>query len=505
MFCGVAKAILQKRCLPIIPTVFHTTNRLYSSSSFSDDENEDDLEKAHLRWQSEQQDMEMHNNLLQQYNLRALDSQHLLVIQPYYHHSHVLARRNTNEDLMMAETLGLVKTLDWKVVDALTIGLKTVHTKSFFGTGKIAELKGHISQLESKTSFVTGIFVSTYKLTSSQRFHIEEVLDKPVLDRYNVILQIFQRHARTKEAKLQVKLAELPYLKQRLLGDHDVERDSKHSKHRMGENWFDQQRMVLARREKKIKMALGKIKEQRSLMRKNRERLHWPTVAVVGYTNCGKTSLIKAVTGTHKLEPKDHLFATLDVTVHPTVLPSQLNTLMIDTVGFISDIPTDLIASFNATLEDAAMADLLIHVRDVSNPDHVQQNEKVLATLANLNVEQKVLDSMITVGNKVDLIPPEDWKSIEEDGMIPISCVEGRGLESLMQQVDSFLIESTGRRQVTLRVPTGSKEYFYLRQNVAVSSIDIDEEDQNYSLVHALLLNLELKQFEKRFGAAVIC
>ena len=118
------------------------------------------------------------------------------------------------------------------------------------------------------------------------------------------------------------------------------------------------------------------------------------------------------ILGTEKLEPKDELFATLDVTSHPTVLPSQLESVMLDTVGFISDIPTSLIASFNATLEDAALADLLIHVRDVSNPDHFSQNEHVLQTLQNLEIPKNLIRSMITIGNKSDLVNENDLEFI---------------------------------------------------------------------------------------------
>ena len=167
---------------------------------------------------------------------------------------------------------------------------------------------------------------------------------------------------------------------------------------------------------------------QRDLLRRRREDLRFPTVAIVGYTNCGKTSLIKALTGDESMSPRDQLFATLDVTVHEAVMPSNLRTLFVDTVGFISDIPTNLIASFSATLEDAASADVLVHVRDISNPDHEKQSKNVLETLRRLGVPEEKLDSMITLGNKIDLVDPAEWKGLKErENLVPVSATEGDG------------------------------------------------------------------------------
>lgn len=165
---------------------------------------------------------------------------------------------------------------------------------------------------------------------------------------------------------------------------------------------------------------------QRDLLRRRRKDLRFPTVAVVGYTNCGKTSLIKALTGDESMSPRDQLFATLDVTVHEATMPCNLRALFVDTVGFISDIPTNLIASFKATLEDAATADVLVHVRDINNPDHEKQSENVLATLRRLGVPQEKLESMITLGNKIDLVDPTEWKGLkEQENLVPVSATEG--------------------------------------------------------------------------------
>jgi len=441
---------------------------------------------------------EQHALLMQQYQLKVLDSQQVLVIQPYYHSSSPNARQFTNEDFMMSETLGLVKTLGWKVVDGIILTIQKDDDQSkILGVGQLERIRDNITELESKKGlFISSVFVSTYKLSARSRLIAEEILGKTVIDRYSVILQIFQKHAQTREAKLQVRLAEIPYLKARLFSDLDLENESKHSKQRRGREWFDKQRLALNKREKSIKSDLDKVKSQRALLRSSRVRNKIPSVAVIGYTNAGKTSLIKAITGTEKLEPKDELFATLDVTSHPTVLPSQLESVMLDTVGFISDIPTSLIASFNATLEDASLADLLIHVRDVSNPDHLSQNKHVLQTLQNLEIPEKSIQSMITIGNKSDLVKEDDWKFIRDDGMIPISTKTGSNMEELLTKIDSFLIKETNRVQAVFKVPTGSNEFQTILQNTSVTQVEVCPEDPNLSLIKAIVLDYQLDQYQ---------
>ncbi len=206
---------------------------------------------------------------------------------------------------MMSETLGLVKTLGWTVVEAILHTVRVDKHNNLINEGKLTQLRDWITELESQRGqFISSVFISTYKMSSKNRIQVETILGKPVIDRYSVILQIFKKHAQTKEAVLQVQLAELPYLKSRLLSDWDVENESKHSKQRKGREWFDKQRLILNKRQKQIKADIEKIKAQRMLLRSNRAKSKNPTVAVIGYTNAGKTSLIKALTGTDKLQPR---------------------------------------------------------------------------------------------------------------------------------------------------------------------------------------------------------
>lgn len=180
---------------------------------------------------------------------------------------------------------------------------------------------------------------------------LQENLGRPILDRYQIVMQILKLHATSKHAKLQVALAELYYIQKKA-----------QKSALFGTSNSDAVKLMFQKREAKLKTAIDNLRSQRALLRNKRKKLDYPVVAVVGYTNAGKTSLIKALTGDSRLKPKNQLFATLDVTLHSGILPSGLEVLYVDTVGFISDIPTNLIECFVATLEDAVLAVLFCNV-----------------------------------------------------------------------------------------------------------------------------------------------
>ena len=313
-----------------------------------------------------------------------------------------------------------------------------------------------------------------------------------------MVLQIFYQHARSREARLQVALAEIPYLKNRLMIDHEYERGNKHSGSRLGEQYYDTQKFILKKLEASIRKKISQIKTQRHKLRSTRKDSEIATVAVIGYTNCGKTSLIKSLTGDTSMQPKNQLFATLDVTCHGTKLPgSNLNIVFIDTVGFISDIPTALIASFSATLEDALHADLLLHVVDFSHPDHQHQIKQVELTLNKLNIDKIKSKSMVQVGNKIDLIATEKWKEILEKDYLPISATEGYGLNHLADKVEKQIIQVTERVKLKMRLRPGSEEWEWLRQNSSFGNIDIDKD--NYNIVHVVITQSKLEKFKAKF------
>ena len=319
-----------------------------------------------------------------------------------------------------------------------------------------------------------------------------------LLARYHLVLQIFYQHARSREARLQVALAEIPYLKNRLMIEQEYERGNKHSGSRLGEQYYDTQRFVLKQLEGKIRARIGGMREQRQRLRRSRKQSDLPTVAVLGYTNCGKTSLIKAITEDDNMEAKDQLFATLDVTCHGTRLPrSNLDTVFIDTVGFISDIPTALIASFSATLEDALEADLLVHVADFSNPDVEHQMSQVEATLARLKVEAG--PRLVCVGNKIDQVPSSGWRRIMERGYLPVSATQGHGLDHLLARLEERLISLTDRLELRLRLRPGGEEWEWLRQHSALGQVEEQGEEEETNIVNIVISRANMERFKSLF------
>lgn len=238
--------------------------------------------------------------------------------------------------------MALIKTLPlWKVDETISVPLNTLERKSLFKSGTMDKLRKIIHNNEN----VTAIFINTSNLKKITMSLLQENFGLPILDRYKIVMQILKTHAVSKHAKLQVALAELYYVQRKAQKDSLFITSDPESVKLMFQN-----------REKKLKNAIEEVRKQRTLLRNKRTREEYPIIAVIGYTNVGKTALIKALTGESSLQPKDQLFATLDVTLHSGILPSGLQVLYVDTVGFLSDIPTNLIECFVATLEDVTFA-----------------------------------------------------------------------------------------------------------------------------------------------------
>ena len=254
--------------------------------------------------------------------------------------------------------------------------------------------------------------------------------------------------------------------------EHEYERGNKHSGSRLGEQFYETQKFILKKLETGIKKKISQIKAQRSKLRASRRESEMCTVAVIGYTNCGKTSLIKALTGDGSMEPRNQLFATLDVTCHGTKLPgSNLQTVFIDTVGFISDIPTPLIASFSATLEDALDADLLLHVADFSHPDCRHQINQVHSTLNKLQSNLSKSDKILQVANKIDLIEAGEWKEIKGEGYLPISATQNYGLDYLSERIERQLLCTSDKVRLRMRLRPGSEEWEWLRRHSSIGQV----------------------------------
>ncbi|XP_059576930.1 putative GTP-binding protein 6 isoform X3 [Alligator mississippiensis] len=329
--------------------------------------------------------------------------QRMFVVQP---RAGGLKRRRAAE-LQVAEAVALVNTLhNWTVLDKIILPTKNLDQKLIFGKGNFQILTEKIKRLPQATA----VFLNLERISTLTKKELEDAWGVKVFDRYTVVLHIFRCNARTKEAKLQIALAEIPLLRSNLkteVSHLDQQRGGSRYIMGSGETFLETQTRLLRERELKIRNALENLRRKRSILRTQRQKREFPVISVMGYTNCGKTTLIKALTGDAGLQPQDQLFATLDITAHAGYLPSHLAVIYVDTIGFLSDLPHDLIGSFSATLEEVAHSDLIVHVRDVSHPETVQQKASVLSVLKNLNLPSHLLDSIVEVHNKVDLV--ERW------------------------------------------------------------------------------------------------
>lgn len=262
------------------------------------------------------------------------------IIQPYVKWGP--KKHSISPEDQLEEAIALIKTLpSWTVEGTITIPLESLDKKKLFGSGNMEKL----CQLITRNRRITAVFINQSNLKKVTTTILQENFHLPILDRYRIVIQILKMHAISKHAKLQVALAELYFVQKK------IEQNFLFTAHNS-----EMLKLVFQKREKMLKNAMVEVRNQRRLLRNKRHSLDYPVIAVVGYTNAGKTSLIKALTGNDKLQPKDQLFATLDVTVHEGILPSGLKVLFVDTVGFISDIPTNLLECFIATLEDALLA-----------------------------------------------------------------------------------------------------------------------------------------------------
>ncbi|XP_318421.5 putative GTP-binding protein 6 [Anopheles gambiae] len=431
-----------------------------------------------------------------------LNVQHVVIIQPYIKWG---PRKNpTKPDLLLQEAEALVRSLPrWNIELSMKVPVETLDKRQLFGTGKLEELKGIIQARQETGTPLTCVFISKGTLTYGQKQTLEQVFRLPVMDRYSVVVQILRLHAVSMEAKLQVALAELPYIWSQV-------KDQEGSTKGGGRIFLsDSQRQMLQLRERKLRNELATIRSHRELLRNRRRQKNFPVVAVVGYTNAGKTSLIKALTEEQSLQPRDQLFATLDVTAHAGLLPCKLEVLYMDTVGFMADIPTGLIECFVATLEDAMLADVIVHVQDMAHENCAEQRAHVERTLGKLmqqgNNGDRALtpERIINVGNKIDLVAdPADLRMDSDGEQQRLHLISSRtlvGVHELLLEVERRVLRATGRQRMVIRVPMGGQELAWLYKNAAVTESAADPNNAERLLVSVVITEAKLQQFRHLF------
>ncbi|QBY02645.1 GTPase HflX [Rhodophyticola sp. CCM32] len=391
----------------------------------------------------------------------------------------------------LEEAVALAAALpELEVAGAEIVRLPRAQPGLLFGKGKIAELKRRIEEAGAGLVLVDG------PVTPVQQRNLEKEWGVKLLDRTGLILEIFADRARTREGVLQVELAALSYQRTRLVRawTHlERQRGGLGFVGGPGETQIEADRRAIDEAVTRIRRQLGKVVKTRALHRAARKKVPYPVVALVGYTNAGKSTLFNRMTGAEVMA-KDMLFATLDPTMRAVSLPDGTEVILSDTVGFISDLPTQLVAAFRATLEEVLDADLILHVRDISHPETGAQAEDVAAIMADLGVKDSA--PMIEIWNKSDLLPDDRAEELSQiarrrDTTHVISALSGQGLAPLLTDIARAV--SPPRHQTKLDLPhaEGRKRAWLYEQGV------VEAEDQDEDTAH-LTVNWTRRQ-EKAF------
>jgi GTP-binding protein HflX len=341
------------------------------------------------------------------------------------------------------EAVGLARAIDLNVISSGVISLSGIRPASFIGKGKLNELAGLIKSEE------IGVVVVDGALSPVQQRNLEKAWSAKVLDRTGLILEIFGRRAHTREGALQVELAHLTYQKSRLVRSWthlERQRGGFGFLGGPGETQIESDRRMIEERIARIEAELQKVKRTRKLHRDSRKRVPYPVAALVGYTNAGKSTLFNRLTQASVLSA-DMLFATLDPTLRAVRLPNGLRIIVSDTVGFISDLPTTLVAAFRATLEEVIEADLILHVRDISHDESEVQAHDVEAVLAQLGITSAQDAEVLEVWNKLDRVGKEARARLanlaarmpSERRPVMLSALNGEGLDHLLSQIEARL------------------------------------------------------------------
>jgi len=379
----------------------------------------------------------------------------------------------------LEEAVALAAALpDLEVVGSTSVRLPKMHAGMLFGKGKIEELRLIFKEAEVALVLIDG------PVSPVQQRNLEKVWGLKVLDRTGLILEIFSDRARTSEGVLQVEMAALSYQRTRLVRawTHlERQRGGMGFMGGPGETQIESDRRAIDDHLVRLREKLAKVVKTRALHRASRAKVPYPIVALVGYTNAGKSTLFNRLTGADVFV-KDMLFATLDPTMRKIELPSGDEIIMSDTVGFISDLPTELVAAFRATLEEVLDADLIVHVRDISHAETEEQSKNVKAILAALGVSETA--PMIEVWNKIDKMPEDERAAVEAqcartDDLFAISAVTGEGMDGLLASLAEHLKDPRRAETFTLSFAEGRKRAWLFDQGIVTDEV---QDENGYTI-----------------------
>ena len=371
-------------------------------------------------------------------------------------------RTEQDADSRLEEAKGLALAIGLVVAQAEIVPVREMRPATLFGQGQIDRIAATCELEEAELVVVDG------SLSAIQQRNLEEKLKRKVIDRTGLILEIFGERAATAEGRLQVELAHLDYQQSRLVRSWthlERQRGGFGFLGGPGETQIEADRRMIRDRMGRLRRELEQVRRTRELHRKRRGRAPWPVIALVGYTNAGKSTLFNRLTGAEVMA-ENLLFATLDPTMRAITLPGVEKAILSDTVGFISDLPTQLVAAFRATLEEVTEADVILHVRDIANPDSAMQKRQVLDVLRDLGVIEREGDEsavpIVELWNKWDLLDDERREELTaaaavDGGVVPISAATGQGVEALLARLGTALTEGARVHSFTLSASDGAR------------------------------------------------
>lgn len=387
-----------------------------------------------------------------------------IVLQPVLRDRNADARTERDPDILLEETVGLARAISLDVVSARAITLNRPRPATLFGQGVVEEVHERIDAEEA------GLVVVGGPLSPVQQRNLERAWSCKVIDRTGLILEIFGERARTREGQLQVELAALTYQRSRLVRSWthlERQRGGFGFVGGPGESQIELDRRMIDERISRLKRELDQVRRTRGLHRQARERVPYPLIALVGYTNAGKSTLFNRLTRADVFA-KDMLFATLDPTMRRLEMPSGRMAILSDTVGFISELPHDLVAAFRATLEEVVAADIVLHIRDIADPDTEAQRADVEDILKNLlrdrsenEDDEARMPAVFEVLNKADLLSQDERgalsaRAARDRALVVASALNGDGCDDLLAVIDEALAQTGSVTDVDVALSDGA-------------------------------------------------
>ena len=409
----------------------------------------------------------------------------------------VLPKGNRDEDYLaerLEEAAGLAQAINLKVLDVYSVNVSKISPANLLSKGIIENIAKQVEEEEPD------VVIMDATLSPVQQRNLERAFNAKVIDRTGLILEIFGDRAQTKEGRIQVDLALLEYQKSRLVRawTHlERQRGSTGFVGGPGETQIELDRRMIGDRITKLKKELQEVRRTRGLAKATREKVPFPVVALVGYTNAGKSTLFNKLTGAN-VYAEDLPFATLDPTMRKLKLKGGQEIILSDTVGFISDLPTHLVESFRATLEQVAEADIILHVRDVSRADHERQAEDVIEILESLGIEYETDGRILELWNKIDKLDTDEHAEVSRkakfsERICPISALTGQGLAELFEDISVLLSLDHVEKEISLPITDG-KALAWLYENADI----IKRKDDDHTIhLKVVISDSKLKKYEQ--------